>query len=133
DDLPASEVLQVHVDAAALLADVVSEAATAPALDLGEATGFAADDLGEAAADLLGAVGVDIGLEDVNRFVLSGAVRARDCSAHAVSSWPRAPVLTPGARSARGGVPTRRRASYGTAHSNARIIGCSVPAFSSVF
>src|SRR6185369_9081574 len=84
-----AEVLEVHVDAALLLADVVGEPAAAPRLDLGEASGLAADDLADAPADALGGVGVDVGPQDVNGLVFARAVRRGDGSAHEFSSWPR--------------------------------------------
>jgi hypothetical protein len=82
-DATVAEELEVDVDAALVLRDVVREAPAPPELDLRELAVLASDDLLKALAHLVGALGVDVGAKDVDRFVLSGASGRRDHSTHA--------------------------------------------------
>src|SRR5262249_52963983 len=59
-DAARPEILEVDVDAAAMLGDVEREAPAPPELDLREPAVLAADDLGEPRSDALGALRVDI-------------------------------------------------------------------------
>ena len=91
-DRAAAQVLQVVVNAAALLGDDVGELAAPPGLDLDQLAVLATDHFGHATGDLVGGVGIDVLPQDVDGFVFSGALLRLCCCCHVMMSpcgrWP---------------------------------------------